>query len=53
MYFYLGENHSSESLFWDVTLRRLVIIYRVSGQPVDPNFKNKAVQKMHAKAFWL
>jgi hypothetical protein len=32
------------SIFWDATLRRLVVT-DVSGQPISPTFKGQAVQQ--------
>jgi hypothetical protein len=32
-------------LFWDIACRRLVVDYRILGQPVRPNFKDQGVTK--------
>jgi hypothetical protein len=40
------------SLFWDVTLRTLVVTYRRFGKPIRPNFKDQAVQNSETRV-WI
>jgi hypothetical protein len=42
-------NKMRSSLFWDVTRRRLVIVYQCFKKPISPIFKSKAVQKQTNK----
>jgi hypothetical protein len=33
------------ALFWGITQRRMVILYRISGQIIDPIFKGQEVRE--------